>query len=447
MIQQTIVVIDGGGRGAALVHKYSKSPFIGKILAIPGNDLMQANCDIPVVTFQNLTTTSIQEIIEICTKENVSLVDVAQDNAVAAGLVDELRKKGIPVVGPTKSAGEIEWNKAFSRDFMKQYGIPQPEYVVCHSIDEGYAYLDKQKDQPWFVKASGLCEGKGALPANNNTQAKKRISELQKFGESAKVFLLEKWLQSNDNVPAEEFSAFAIADGKNYRLIGYAQDHKRVFNNDKGENTGGMGCSTPPLVITSDIETQVNMIFKKTIDGLQKEGRPYTGILYLGGIIIDHKVFVIEFNARWGDPEAEVLVPGISDDLFAVSQAVAKGNIDQYFVSKDKKARVAVAGASKGYPGDYSLVKGKEITGLENARIVPGVTIYGAGIILKDGKYYANGGRLFYIVGEGNNVNEARNNAYTAMKMINIEGGNLHFRTDIGWRDVERIENGIKMNS
>ncbi|HEX8966198.1 MAG TPA: phosphoribosylamine--glycine ligase [Patescibacteria group bacterium] len=436
---KTIAVIDAGGRGAALVAAYAKSIHVDKILAIPGNDYMQENSSKPVITYPHLKTTSVTEIVEICKKENVFFVDVAQDNAVAAGLVDALEQHGIKTVGPTKSAGELEWSKAYSREFMKKYAIAQPEYAIFYSVLEGEKYLASQKDQPWFVKASGLAEGKGALPAKNNKEAKERIYELQKFGDAGKTYLLEKWLRSSDGSNAEEFSAFAISDGNSWQLLGFAQDHKRVNDNDEGENTGGMGVSTPPLVITEDIQKQTIDIFEKTFQGLQKEKRKYKGILYLGGILVEGKVYIIEYNARWGDPECEVILPGILNDFYEVSMAVIQATIDEVKITTDKKARVAVAGAAKGYPVDYSRVKGKEIIGLDIAKQLPGITIFGAGIKKQDNKYVVNGGRVFYVVGEGNTVLEARENAYKAIKHISIEGDNLHFRTDIGWRDVNRV--------
>ena len=439
----TVVVIDAGGRGAALVDAYSKSRKVDRIIAIPGNDYMQVNSSKPVMTFPQLKTTSVAEIVEICTKERVQLVDVAQDNAVAVGVTDALEKKGISVFGPTKEAGELEWNKAFSREFMKKYDIPQPEFAVFHSVEEGVEYLKQQPDQSWFVKAAGLAEGKGALPAKNNQEAQKRIVELQKFGDAGKTYLLEKWLKSSDGSIAEEFSAFAISDGSTWQIIGYAQDHKRALDGDKGENTGGMGVSTPPLVVDQNIQKQTEEIFSKTFSGMQKEGRPYKGILYLGGILVGGNVYVVEYNARWGDPEVEVLLPGITNDWYEVAQSVVSQNLKNTTIHRDGKARVVVAATAKGYPEDYSKIKGKKIIGLDQMH---DILIYGAGIKkIQDGGlekqvYVVNGGRVLYVIGEGKDVLEARKQAYGAMEKISIEGNNMHYRTDIGWRDVERLK-------
>ncbi len=438
-----VLIVGNGGRESALVDKYSQSKYVKRIIAIPGNDLMQENTSKPVQTYQQLKTTSVKEILEICEEKKVDLVDVAQENAVESGLVDKLTQKGISVVGPTRKAGQIEWDKVWAREFGKKYKLPQPSFKVCFSEKEGINYLKNQADQSWFIKAVYLSEGKGALPARNNKEAIEKVKEMRRFGKAGKVFLIEKWLKGDDNF-TEEFSTFIFSDGEHYQIIGSAQDHKRVNNFDEGENTGGMGCSLPPLVLISGIKNDVKKIFDKTVKGLKAEGKPYKGVLFLGGMVIKHrnklKPYVIEFNARWGDPEAQVILPGVKNDLFEISRAIVKGNINNIKIKTDGKARIVVAGASKGYPGDYQSVNGKRIYGLDEVKKIDGVKVYGAGIKKEKRKYYTNGGRLFYIVGEGKTVIEARRKAYEAMSLIFIEDNNLHFRTDIGWRDVQRLK-------
>lgn len=439
MKKHIVVVIDSGGRGASLVAKYSQSPYVGKILAIPGNDLMQSHSKKPVITFQHLTTTSVEDIVALCRKEKVDLVDVAQDNAVAVGLVDRLLLEGCMVVGPTKAAGELEWNKGYARDFMKQYAIAHPKYAVFESVKEGIAYLKKEKNQKWFVKAAGLAEGKGVLPAENNTEAKERILQLQQFGQAGASYVLEEWLTEKDGGVGEEFSAFIATDGKDWKLLGIAQDHKRVGNFDTGENTGGMGCVSNPLVYSKSIEKQVYEISEKTITGMRKDGRPYKGVLYIGCMVIDGKVYVIEYNARWGDPEAEVLIPGIQNDFFLLGKSIFTTNLSSIKVKVDKKIRVSVAGCAKGYPLDYSQIKGKKIFGIQEAMKIRDVHIFGAGIKKIGKEYVVNGGRVLHIVGEGKNVLRAREKVYQAISLVSIQGNNLHYRTDIGYHDVERI--------
>lgn len=447
------MVIDGGGRGAALVHAYSKSSEVSELFAIPGNDLMQSLTKKKITTFPELKTTSVKEILEICQKVKPSLIDVAQDNAVEAGLADTLRDAGFNVIGPSKAAGQLEWDKAFSRKLLKKTHAPQPEYVSFTSFAKGISFIKKSEDKPRFIKAAGLAEGKGALPAKDNQEAIERINELKRFGKAAKNFLIEDWLIG------EEFSAFAICDGKNYQFINTAQDHKRVFDGDQGENTGGMGCSSPPLVATPEILEQTNEIIEDTLYQLAEMGRPYNGILYFGGIVVQTDkgpiVYVIEFNARWGDPEVEVILPGIEDDYYQIALACAQGKLNEVKVRTDNKYRVCIAAASKGYPLDYSAVKGKEILGLDELLKDKDITVYGAGVkkvpchpepVLDTGegyKYLANGGRLFYVIAEGQNVIKATNTAYNALKQVKIEGENgenlLHFRRDIGYRDVNRL--------
>lgn len=436
-----IAVIDAGGRGSALVDAYAKSPKVDEIIAIPGNDLMQLNTEKPVHTYPNLKTTSRDEILKICREFNVSFIDVAQDNAVEAGVSDLLRQNGFKVVGASKNAGRLEWDKAWSRDFMVQYDLPVPQYKVCHSPLEGIAFLKIQTDHPWFIKASGLAEGKGVIPARNNEHAEEAIKEMSRFGKSGETYLIEQALVG------EEFSAFAIADAEGFQFLGAAQDHKRIDDGDVGPNTGGMGCATPPLAVDENIKKEIMEIFKKTFEGLKKEGLSYQGVLYLGGMIVSEggteKIYIIEFNCRWGDPEVECILPGIKNDWFDLGIAVDQNMLSEVKIEVDGKSRVAVTCASLGYPEDYSEVKSKEILGLAELIENPALKVYGAGVKLEKGKYLANGGRLFYVVTEGENVIQARDLAYKALEGVSIQGEEgknlLHFRKDIGYRDVKRL--------
>lgn len=432
-----VAVIDAGGRGSALVDAYANSSKVDEIIAIPGNDLMQINTKKPVRIFPNLKTTSREEILEICKNHNVALIDAAQENAVWAGVTDLLRKNGFKVFGPSRKAGQLEWDKAFSRDFMVKCNLPVPKFRVFNKQSQAKEFLEKQPEKPFVIKASGLAEGKGVIIAQTIAQAKAAVDEMTKFGSSGETFLIEEFLEG------EEFSSYAISDGKTFKYLASAQDHKRVFDGDKGLNTGGMGCSTPPLVIDEKIKKQILKIFKSTFEGLKSEERPYTGILYLGGMVVGEKVYIIEYNARWGDPEIECILPGIKNDWFEVAQAVAEGDLSKVKINHDGKSRVIVAAASKGYPRDYSKVRGKEISGLDELIKTPGIKVYGAGVKIVDGKHIANGGRLFYVVAEGGNVIEAHKKTYEALQKVSIPGRSgenlLHYRKDIGYRDIKRI--------
>lgn len=428
MQTKTVIVIDGGGRGAALAEAYIKSKKVKKVIAIPGNDLMAFNKNVAI--YPQVKTTNVKKIVKIAQLEKADIVDVAQDDAVANGLVDALRAEGIKTFGPTKLAGQIEWDKAWSRNFMKKLKIPSPKYKVCKSQQEGIEFIKTQKENEWFIKAAGLAAGKGALYAKTNKEALKKIKQMKNFKEAGKIFLIEECLHG------EEFSSFAIISNKDFKIVGHAQDHKRVFDRDKGPNTGGMGCSSPPMIITSNIEKQISAIFKKTVEGLAKLKLPYVGILYLGGMVGgSDKVYVIEFNARWGDPEAQVIIPSIKNDFYNLISNGARGNLPK--IRKDNKYRIVVTAASKGYPGNYSQLVGKEIKGLDKI-LRNRARVFGAGVQMKNKRFIVNGGRLFYVLGEGKNVAEARKKAYNVISLSSIRGGNLHYRKDIGYRDLQR---------
>lgn len=430
MTKSTVLIIDGGGRGSALAAKYLESKLVGKVLAVPGNDLMLLNKNVEI--FPDIKTTDTEKILNVCIKNKVDIVDVAQDDAVAAGIADILIKNKFKVFGPTKAAGQIEWDKSWSKNFMQKNKIPTAKFEVFKNQNAGISFIKKQKKTKWYVKASGLAAGKGAIFAANNKEAVNAINQMKNFGEPGKIYIIEEYLEG------EEFSSFAAVNSKKFVILGHAQDHKTVYDGDLGPNTGGMGCSSTPIAITPQIEKQVNAIFKITAAGLAKLKRPYLGILYLGGIIDPKgKVKVIEFNARWGDPEAQVILPSIKNDYFGLVSEILDGKEPK--IIKDKKYRIVVAAASKGYPIDYSKLVGNEIKGLDKL-IKSKVKIYGAGVKIQGTKYLVSGGRLFYVLGEGKDVAEARKIAYNALSKAKIEANKLQFRKDIGYRDVQRLK-------
>lgn len=434
--RSTVLITDGGGRGSSLVEAYARSDFVGHIIAAPGNDMMQELTDKPVTTLPSIKTADIKGILDACEHYNVDLVDVCQDNAVEAGVVDKLQTHGIPTLGPTRKAGAIEFDKAWARKFGTRHNLTQPEYFVGKTLQEGREYVLSQPENKRFVKASGLAQGKGAVSARSNSEAEKQITKLKEdFPQAAETYLIEEWIDG------EEFSTFVVTDGTNWSYLGSAQDHKRAFDNDGGDNTGGMGCSTPPLLLSPEIiQTLGDSILTPTIQGLSEENRPYTGVLYLGGMITKNgKIYVVEFNARHGDPEAQVILPGLENDMYELGMAILDGELSEKMINNDGNSRVVITGASRGYPNDYKKAMHKEVKGFKEVKKIKGVKLYGAGVTKVDGKYYTNGGRLFYIVGEGKDVIEAREKAYTAMELISIEGDNLHYRKDIGWRDVQRL--------
>lgn len=430
-------IVDGGGRGAALARAYERSPHVDGIVVIPGNDLTAEMAHKPTFVFPNISNSSADAIADKFSELGVTLADVAQDNAIEAGVADRLRERGIATVGPSRDAGQIEWSKAYARGVGKQAHLQQPGFETFTRVEQADWYIDRSGDSEFAIKANGLAEGKGVKLAHSSEDAKRMVRELKKqFPHASEIFLVEEMARG------EEFSTFFASDGEHIKILGHAQDHKREGNFDTGENTGGMGASTPPRLMTRAVELVVEGEITKMMARLSEEGRPYEGIGYYGGMLDEvlKKVNNIEWNARWGDPEVEIVAPGITSDIFELAVSIVGKSLDKYNLTKDNLARVVVAGASRGYPRDYNAVKGKEIFGLDYVMHMKDVELYGAGVkVDNDGRHWANGGRLFYIVGQGENVIEAREKAYGAIARVHVDGNNLMFRADIGWRDVQRL--------
>lgn len=441
MSDLTVLIVGSGAREHTLSQAYEKSNQVGKIIVAPGNDFISFQREKEVITDGNCSLKDPNSFLALATNYKPDLVDVAPDDALALGTVDLLQQNGFLAFGPTRRAARIEGNKEWSRRFMERHQIPSPDF---HSFDSGYPkpireflrpLYKKHPEKLVFVKAAGLCGGKGALKATNLDEAFDRVSQMKSFGEAGRVFLIEEGLVG------EEFSSYAISDGESYFIFNSAQDNKRALDFDRGDQTGGMGAISPAM-ITEPISSTINSeLISKAISGMSSEGTPYKGILYLGGIVEDDtgEVKVIEYNARWGDPEVQAVLPSVQTDYLDIVMACLHGGLKELNIEQDDKTRVCVVGASRGYPRDYSKVKGKQIHGLEEAMQVDGVEIFGAGIKVKDNKFYADGGRLFSVVGEGIDVVEAKQKAYSAIAYISIEGDGLHYRTDIGRRDVERF--------
>src|SRR3989344_4729240 len=428
-----VLILGSGGREHVLAKTYAKNKNVEKIFVAPGNGLVDFK-NKKICSLQMVNVNDLDAVLNVCKKYDIDLVDVAQDESLANGFVERLRAKKIQTFGPTKNAAEIEWNKEWARNFMKKYKLPTPLFKSFSDTKTAIKYVNKLSEQALFIKASGLALGKGAIYAKDKQETIRAINTMGKFGKSGKTFLIEKCMIG------EELSLFALCDGKNYVIVGAAQDHKNIYNNDRGPNTGGMGCVSPCNIITAKIMKEVREnILNPFMKGMVKENRPYEGMLYLGGMLTKTGVKIVEFNARWGDPEAEVILPSIKTDYLKIVKAVRMKNINKLKINLDNKVRISVAGCSRGYPDNYSLVKGKEIFGLQKAIMLPNITIFGAGIIRKGKRFFVNGGRIFHLVASGKDVIEARRFAYQAMSTIYIKDNNLHYRTDIGHRDMQRF--------
>jgi phosphoribosylamine---glycine ligase len=458
-----VAITDAGGRGAALAEAYGSCPEVDGIVAYPGNDLMRYVTRKPVFTNPKIGVKDVVKILEDCHARGVTLIDVCQDNAVEVGVANAAREAGLATIGHSKEAGILETDKVDSRKLLRKFGLDefQPEWADFETIEEGIEHLDSQPDKPRFIKAAGLAEGKGALGARNHQIAKDRIVELKNwFPDAAKRYLIEEWLMNDDGTAGEEFSFFALCKDREWKFEGVAEDYKTVYDHDQGENTGGMGCVSPISAMTPEIYAQVEEILDKVVPGMADEvdeetgkSRALSGDLYFSGMIVDQggekRVKVVEFNNRFGDPEAQVILPGIISRRLYLALATAghsyliNGLADwsDMRITRDNLTRVTVAGTSLGYPLDYKAVKGKQIHGLASLLHDPDITVYGAGVEESDDVLKASGGRLFYLTAAGENIIEARSKAYGAMSKVSIDGHNLHYRTDIGHREMARYYN------
>lgn len=447
-----VAIIDAGGRGHVLAEAYA--PQADSITLLPGNDFAKRDIEdrfgIPVTTNTDLpkdlqTNLKQPETFHRALEGgHFGIVDVAQDDALA-GNVAGWSRQFFPTVGHDGATSRIESSKSFARDLNKRAGIPQPEYEVFTSAEDALAFLRSHQDIARFIKADGLAEGKAALPANDLYEAEKAIEELvAKYPKAASKIVVEEWMRNADGTPGSEYSNFRAAVNKDQIDLGYAVDHKRIGNFDTGENTGSMGSNSPTNLATEELRRlNDERIVGPLMEQMEREGLKPQGIIYISGMATyDHegrmRVDVIEYNSRWGDPEVQVIVPGIRN-YPEIAQGIAAGDINGIQPDFDGKHRVVVTGAARGYPVDYSSVKGKEIYGLDEAQQVEGVRIYGAGVAFDvNGVPRVAGGRNIYSRGEGTSIHQARERALAAMSHVTIAGNNLDYRNDIGYGDVLR---------
>jgi phosphoribosylamine--glycine ligase len=429
----TVMIVDGSARAHALSSAYEASPNVKRIIVSPGNAGIGYKRQKDVFIEPGKLTDP-NTFLAVAQKYKPDLIDVCQDDALAVGTVDLLHQHGFRAFGPTRAAARLEWDKAWSRQFMTEHNVPSPDFRTFTSEKEGIAFVEGHfgmGGKPLYIKAAGLCAGKGAIPATNAEEAVQAIQTMKSFGDAGKTYLIEKTLVG------EEASVYAISSGNAFAMVKAAQDHKRRDNRDLGPNTGGMGSVAPCGLVNALVAERVEKtIIRPTLEGMARAGAPYVGILYGGIMVDDHHPYVVEFNSRWGAPEAEVVIPSIKTPMDKIVLGALEGTLP--VISMDTKTRVCIVGASKGYPGDVSAVKGKQVHGLEDAMKMPGIQIFSAGLNVVDGKFYANGGRLFSVVAEADTCADAQLLALEAMMRIKIDGDNLYFRTDIGHRDIAR---------
>lgn len=416
-----ILMVGSGGREHALIKKLLESPKCTKLYCAPGNGGISKDAqivDIPVMDADKMVAFA---------KENaVDLVFVAPDDPLAAGMVDAFEKAGIRAFGPEKKAAVIEASKVFSKDLMKKYNIPTAMYETFDDSQSAVDFIEKNHTYPIVIKADGLALGKGVIIAKSFEEAKEAVQSImedKKFGASGNQIVVEEFLTG------PEVSVLAFTDGKCVKPMVSSKDHKRAFDHDEGLNTGGMGTVSPNPYYTDDIaETCMQTIFLPTIEAMNREGRTFKGCLYFGLMLTPKGPKVIEYNARFGDPEAQVVLPRLETDLVDICEAVIDGKLSELEIKWKDGASACVILASGGYPVSYE--KGKEITGLDAQGQVDGAVVYHAGTKFENGRFYTNGGRVLGVTALAPTLNEALKKAYDAVKKIHFD--KMHYRTDIG---------------
>ena len=413
-----VLVIGSGGREHALAWKIAQSPLVKKVFCAPGNAgtvNVAENIDIP--------SDNIDALLQFATVTGIGLTIVGPEQPLVKGLVDSFEESGLRVFGPSQRAAEIEGSKVFCKDLMKKYGIPTARYESFDSPDQ--VKLFTKEDEPVVVKASGLAAGKGVILCSNAEEARSAVQSIMQekaFGNAGDQVVVEEFLTG------QEVSLLAFTDGKTVLPLDSAQDHKAAFDGDKGPNTGGMGAYSPALVFTEELKQQViDEIMIPTVRAMAKEGRYYRGILYAGLMLTESGPKVLEFNARFGDPETQPIMMRIKNDIVPIFEACIDGTLAKQSLQWRQEPTVCVVMAAKGYPSSYE--KGKEISGLnsdENRQVV----VFHAGTKLENGKVLTNGGRVLGVTALGSDINQAIKNAYSAVDKIKWDG--VHYRKDIG---------------
>lgn len=416
-----VLVIGGGGREHALIRKLKESPRLQKLWCAPGNGGIAKDAECV-----DIKVTDIAGVVDFSQRNQVDLVVVAPDDPLAAGMVDALEAVGIRAFGPRKDAAQIEASKVFSKNLMRKYRIPTAGYQVFTEPQQVLAQIRKDDKYPVVIKADGLALGKGVVIAQNYEEAETAVHAMMEekiFGESGSRVVLEEF------ITGPEVSVLAFTDGKCVRPMVSSKDHKRALDNDKGANTGGMGTISPnPYYDEAMARLCMDTIFLPTIHAMNAEGRIFKGCLYFGLMLTPEGPRVIEYNARFGDPETQVVLPRLKTDLLDIMDAVIDGRLSEMNIEWSEQAAACVVMASGGYPAQYA--KGLPISGLTEDGQVEGAVVYHAGTALQEGTFLTAGGRVLGVTALGDDLQQALDKAYQAVTKIQFEGA--HYRKDIG---------------
>ncbi len=420
-----ILVVGGGGREHAIIWKIKQSPLVDKIYCAPGNAGISelAEC-VPIGVME------FNKLIDFVKENNIDYTIIGMDDPLAGGIVDAFEREQLKVFGPKQNAAILESSKAFSKNLMKKYNIPTANYETFNSYEAAKEYLEKQS-MPIVLKADGLALGKGVLICRTIEEAHQGLKEMMqdhKFGSAGNTVVIEEFLEG------PEVSILSFCDGKTIVPMVSAQDHKRAYDNDEGLNTGGMGTFSPSKFYTEQMaEECMKTIFQPTVDAMIKEDRPFVGIIYFGLMYTKNGMKVIEYNARFGDPETQVILPRLKTDLLQIMLACTNGTLDKLNIEWYDNAAVCVILASGGYPISYD--KGYEISGLEEVSKKKDTIVFHSGTAKKDEKVVTSGGRVLGITGIGNTIDEAIKTAYESVELVDFN--KKHFRTDIGKKNYK----------
>jgi len=420
-----VLVIGSGGREHTLVWKIAQSPKVSQVYCAPGNAGISklAKCI-------NIDADNIDKLADFAQEEKIDLTVVGPELALSKGIVNEFNRKGLRIFGPSKEATEIESSKVFSKYLMKKYNIPTANYEVFQNSEKAFDYI-KQQIFPLVIKADGLAAGKGVFIVKNLVQARDALDALmeeKKFGEAGRQVIIEEFLEG------EEVSILAFCDGKTVVPMVSSQDHKKIFDNDQGPNTGGMGAYSPVPFYPDEFEERVlKEILKPTVKGLRSEGKEYKGVLYAGLVLTKEGPKVLEFNARFGDPETQVILPRLKTDLIDILNAVIEETLHKINIEWEDNAAVCVVVASGGYPGKYQ--KGKVISGLERLGKMKDIIVFHADTKLQDDKVITSGGRVLGITACDKTISKAKERAYKGVKEIYFE--DMYYRKDIAAKAIK----------
>lgn len=415
-----ILIIGSGGREHAIGWKVAQSPKAGTIFFVPGNSGTEK-----IGINVNITASDILKLVKFAKKENIGLTLALPDDPLSLGVVDEFQKNGLRIFGPTKAAAELEWSKAFSKEFMRRNGLPTARFEIFSDFEKAKIYASRQS-MPIVIKASGLALGKGVVIAQTIEEAYKTLENMMVkkiFGAAGEEVVIEEFLTG------PEISIHAFSDGKSYKMFPPAQDHKKIGEGNTGPNTGGIGTISPlPFVDEQLLKTIEETIVAPTLSALVKEGKPFVGVLYPGLILTKNGPKILEYNARFGDPEAGTYMRLLETDILDIADVCIDGTLDKMEIKWRNLFACNIVLVSSGYPGNYE--KGREISGIAEAEIDKDIVAFHAGTKTVEGKLVTNGGRVLGVSATGQNLQEALDKAYRAIKKINFEG--MYWRKDIG---------------